>query len=193
MPSGTAALNQLRAQPVTWLQANPMTVYANGSSIKPSTFFIAHDGRKYKVAPQKYGFGGDAFAAWHVPVDSSSNVTFSSLTAVPVSRQGGPDIVLTTQLTGCCFACASNNDMVFMQHVQPQGTTPAKLASDMGGGSFSGVGPIQMAFGSDGVSYDNAKNRVIIVGLRTQRTWRIYAQIQDSAFNVLTARKIWEG
>jgi len=101
---------------------------------------------------------------------------------------GGPNIMVTGQLTGCSFIMtAGAGGSVNVAHVSPTGTTGvllrAALAAANAGAQIYGVG-----------QYDHNDRTVSIMGVRTGTTWRIYAQKHDATtydYRIKSVYQIW--
>jgi hypothetical protein len=101
---------------------------------------------------------------------------------------GGPDIMVTGQLSGCSFIMvAAAAGTVNVAHVHPTGTTGALLRAALiaanPGAQIYGVG-----------HYDSNDRTVSIMGVRTGTAWRIYAQKHDSTtgdYRIKSVYQIW--
>jgi hypothetical protein len=62
------------------------------------------------------------------------------------------DIMVTTLLNGCTFVCQEVGNNVLMAHVQPIGLTGNQL-------------------------YNSQTDEATIIGVRTGRKWRVFAQV----------------
>lgn len=141
-----------------------------------------HDSKNFKFSPHPGDLVGDPvqLMAWHVEVSPSAAIALAGIPSLPVSRIGGPDIVLTTLLNGCTFVCQPTAHSVLMAHVQPTGgTSAADLETGimntgvLAGGA--GAAP-KLVFGGSRC-YTAASNDVTIIGVRSGRQWRMFAQI----------------
>jgi hypothetical protein len=87
--------------------------------------------------------------------------------------QGGPDIVVTTELTGCSFIVRERQNALNVVHIQPpQGVSgenlQAQLSTTAGNTAVYGRG-----------DYNNGLRAATIIGVR-RGEWRIYAQKNNS-------------
>lgn len=140
-----------------------------------------HNSKNFKFSPNQQDITGESaqLMVWHVDVASSANINIGAIPSLPVSRNGGPDIVVTTLLNGCTFACEPTANAVNMAHIQPTGgATAASLETDvLNNGSVGGGGvPATNVFGGERC-YTAASNDVTIIGVRNGAQWQIYAQI----------------
>ena len=143
-----------------------------------------HDSKNFKFATDRRDLVGSPaqVMAWHVDVvGSDSNAIVGNIVpALAVSRNGGPDIVLTTLLNGCTFACDPTPHSVLMAHVQPkgEGTTGENLHVRIESGGMQLQGSQGLAgkrtFGR--INY-TANDDVTIIGVRSGTRWRMFAQV----------------
>ncbi len=141
-----------------------------------------HDSKNYKFSTDPADLIGTPaqVMAWHVDVSASAGIALGNIPSLAVSRNGGPDLMVTTLLNGCTFICEARANDVLMAHVQPTGgTTAAQLETDvintgvLAGGGAAGSG---IAFGG-GRSYTANNNDVTIIGIRNGTQWQVFAQI----------------
>ena len=141
-----------------------------------------HNSKNFKFSQHHFQLLGDMIQpmVWHVDVSAANAIAINNIPSVQVSRGGGPDVVVTTLLNGCTFACEPRPTHVLMAHVQPLGTTPALLETNvtangiLAGGTVVGAATV---FGG-GISYQPANHDVTIIGVRdVQQRWNMYAQI----------------
>lgn len=98
------------------------------------------------------------------------------------------DLMLTTQFTGCCYCFAVNGGDLAAAHIDPQGHTTgftgqyiAQQLRDNGGFS-NGNGGVFHAYGrvaagsNDPGGYPQAAHQMIIVAVKRNGGWRVYAQ-----------------
>ena len=141
-----------------------------------------HNSKNFKFSPNKQDLVGNPVRvmAWHVDVSQSTKIDIGNIPSLPVSRCGGPSIVLTTLLNGCTFVYEPTEHCVLMAHVQPTaGTNAEKLETDImkDGALANGAGvTAKHTFGGD-QGYTAADNDVTIIGVRSGQQWRLFAQI----------------
>ncbi len=92
---------------------------------------------------------------------------------------GGPDLMLTSQLTGCMFGIGSNaagNRLV--SHIQPDGTNAnlANRRTDLTNATNLGYTNVDRTF----VKGNDYQEQAMIVGIRRNGQWQIYAQHRDA-------------
>jgi hypothetical protein len=129
-----------------------------------------------KVAP-----AANEFNAYYVPMAQMDDVWNGSSHYVLPSA-GGPDVMITSRLSGCRFAVGSDaNGAVLVSHVQPskainEGLRQGSLAGVVSGG-FAQQGGTQTA--SFAMEQDYAKgDKAAVIGLRNGGTWHFYLQAQ---------------
>lgn len=117
--------------------------------------------------------------AWHIDVAPSSGLALGNLPATRVSRDNGPEIVLTTLLNGCSFVCEPTPTHVLMAHIQPTGgVNAAQLESSLiNGGGFGGGGGHNATVFGGARCYTALTNDVTIIGVRSGQRWRMFAQV----------------
>ncbi len=89
----------------------------------------------------------------------------------------GPDLMLTSQLSGCTFGIGSAaKGSQLVSHIQPNANaTASDLHEAVADGLTSGGGKFFER--QNGASYENTSNRATVVGVRNSGTWKFYAQI----------------
>jgi hypothetical protein len=116
---------------------------------------------------------------WYIHVDAANTVAFNAINSVQVQRVGGPDIVVTTLLTGCTFCVSPEPGFVHMAHIQPGGgINHTTLANNVTNGHFALQVGHPTVFGS-GHGYNPAVEDVTIVGVREGNQWKVYAQFHN--------------
>lgn len=208
MATPTEALGKLRSDPRNFLrQYFLMTVRAMGQS-GPTAYWLGGTGyvdlegrpvynrtarpgrvlgtlrmqesKNFKFSPNRNDLIGTPaqLMVWHVDVTPSASIVNDQVPALAVSRNGGPDIMVTTLLNGCTFACEATPHAVLMAHVQPTGGTTAPQLETyiMNRGALVGGAGARRAFGG-GRCYTAMSSDVTIVGVRAGQQWRIFAQI----------------
>jgi hypothetical protein len=210
MATPTAALQLLKADPETFLKNHYLlsvrTMFTSGvteywfggvgqvmgdgnvvytRTPRPGSILGSlhmHDSKNFKFSPYRFELVGDPIKtmAWHVDVTESHTTNLAQIPPLAVSRHGGPDLVVTTLLNGCCFVCEPAVNAVFMAHLRPTGGTHADQLENtvINTGAFNGGGGVgaKVAFGG-ARSYNVTDHDVTIVGLRDSGRWRMFAQI----------------
>lgn len=218
--SGTACLdvlaNGLMRDPVTWLNANELLL-SGGDIAGKTVFHLSYDGgyNRFCIEPmnaiaQQHGcyFEGIQIpaVAWHQWTPGGNN--HSNMTGV--SLDAGPDIMITTQMTGCSLVYKrATNGKVYVAHAYPDtrnrdaakkktgsglaeelkgqhGATAADF-SNATGGTVEVYGPT--GDGTDG--YDMDTNRLYIVGIRRAGAWKIYGQHVASGTRALRVYRLY--
>jgi hypothetical protein len=139
-----------------------------------------------KLRMRKSTLAADEFDAWYVAMVVSGSGVQTTHSMVPGA--GGPDILLTSQLSGCTFgigsATASGGRLV--SHIQPLGTATGR--TDMHTEMLAGLntGGVDSLFEKENRpgahSYGgNANNRASVIGVRHNGQWGFYAQTYNNA------------
>ncbi|MBX3585719.1 MAG: hypothetical protein KF796_03660 [Ramlibacter sp.] len=149
-----------------------------------------HNSKNFKFARNQGAVVGVTAPAmvWHVDVVGAAAINVAAIPSLQVSRVGGPDIMVTTLLNGCTFACEARVNDVLMAHVQPTGTTAALLeANVIANGALANGGAVGSltAFGGN-LGYNPGASDVTIVGVRTNGAWALYAQIHPRNQRAIT-------
>lgn len=104
----------------------------------------------------------------------------------------GPDLMLTSQLSGCTFGVGSAADgSQLVSHIQPNAdATPADLHHAVVGAMTGGTDKL-LERQSD-ASYGDTSNRATVVGVRNGGTWNFYTQIYKTGLGgaLLEAREL---
>ncbi len=139
-----------------------------------------HDSKMFKLEPYdlapRLAGQGVIISAHHVPVVQSNALNIGT-TQIP---RGGAvaDIMVTTLLNGCTFVCQEVGDNVLMAHVQPIGLTGQQLATNIANGTFNIAGVQAGTLRSFGPNvYNSQTEEATIIGVRTGRKWRVFAQV----------------
>ncbi len=192
-----AAFNQLTTEPVRFLKTYPLKITgamgasgvsqyllgARGPSQRPGRFMGTHNWkttesfniRPDNVVARAYLPGAHQFGAHSIQM----NVGTPALTFYQLPAAGGPNIMLTGQLSGCSFVIlppAGGN--LNVAHVQPvtrdaSMTLRNNLAAAYHGGFVYGI---RNARGF----YKSKIHEVAVVGVRSAGSWRIFAQKQEN-------------
>lgn len=192
----STALHTLRTYPSTFLANNLVSIDGKSRSEVIVTKFGYHDvfaqpineGFKfspYFISSRKVGIDGMSHKALRVHnVRMNPNTEDLTISAIPgyILGAGGPDIMVTGQLSACVFAVRQEVGRLIVAHIQPGGgrQSGAMLAQTirmMGhfapipNTTFNG-GRVTHVFGL-GRGYTA---RAHVLGVRTGGLWRIYAQ-----------------
>lgn len=104
---------------------------------------------------------------------------------IPAPQPGGPWLLVTTPLTGCCFGVVNGvAGAIQCCHAQhAPGQTSAQLRTTMGGLGMDGI------YG-DGQEYQGATNYALIIGIPHNGAWRIYCQRQSRGLDRFSIRGV---
>ncbi len=115
---------------------------------------------------------------------------------------GAPDLMVTTQLTGCSVVYYLNGANLVAAHVQPSATVNAEAIctnlragarlSKAPGLAVTGVFGAQPAKGGDPKNYLKVGNNNYCVGVRAGGVWNLYAQQRPGGFGVGAAKVAWK-
>ena len=128
---------------------------------------------------QKPGLADNEFDAYYIPMVQTADVGGGN-SHYRLPTAGGPDIMLTSQLSGCRFGTGSDaNGVTLVTHIQPnQGVQKdvrqADLAVNVAQGFVDQGGTTGSGF-SMGGTYTQG-NKATIVGVRTGGVWHFYQQ-----------------
>jgi len=113
--------------------------------------------------------GKFVFDAWCIPMSEKDDGPLARHVLLPGS--GGPDIALTSQMSGCTFGIGSpgRDGSRFVSHVRPPAGRQEASLGDME--AFFDRGS---RVGSR--SYANRENYATVIGIRQDGNWRFYAQ-----------------
>jgi len=98
---------------------------------------------------------------------------------------GGPNLMVTGQLSGCSFAIRENGDGTLdATHIQPSRNVPAGLLNR----TLKRTGEWTEVYGRENYS---AAHRASIIGVRRAGSWRIFAQKQnENDFGVAKVKQL---
>jgi hypothetical protein len=130
--------------------------------------------------PAKTQPAAGEFNAWYIAMAAQGAPVMTRHAFLPGT--GGPDIALTSKLSGCSFGVGSAvaDGSRIVSHVQPPpgAPNPAVWAS-MRAAASSGV--MDAVFDREGQpgadNYGNPANRATVIGIRSNGYWQLYAQI----------------
>lgn len=187
------ALYRLRNDPLGFLRTNLLSIAGASQSNARLYYFGFHDqfqrsattNEGFKFAPDQVfvrssvaGTDGKSTTAVSVHnvrmIPSNEDVDLSDIEAYTLGA-GGPDLMVTGQLSGCVFAVQQQPGGLVVAHIQPGGkrqSGPMLRESIRLMGRFRGHGRVTRVFGV-GKDYPV---RAHVVGVRTGGTWHLYAQ-----------------
>ncbi len=134
--------------------------------------------------------GADEFNAHYVAMKQIDDQPQTTHYALP---DDGPDLMLTSQLSGCTFGIGSAaNGARLVSHIQRgEGFTAVDQHDAVTGGLVHGVDRV-FERQSDR-TYGDARNRATVIGLRANGGWRFYAQVYRGALfgnDLIEARRL---
>lgn len=198
------AYNALMANPSNFLRRYPVRIFGStgasgvvqyaienrGASHRPGSVLGTHgwhDSESFNIKVSNQVPNGHTFNAHSVHMDvGQANMQFYRLPSI-----GGPNIMVTGQLSGCSFVfspIAHSND-VNVAHVQPQvGNSGATLRTNLAANH-----PNAFVFGiSNQAGFYNGANRAVsVIGVRQGGIWRFYSQKQDRTTGDYRVRSVW--
>jgi hypothetical protein len=115
---------------------------------------------------------------------------------------GAPDLMVTTQLTGCSVVYYLNGANLVAAHVQPSATVNAEeictnlradgRLSKAPGLAVTGVFGAQAAKGGDPKNYLKVGNRNYCIGVRSGGAWNLYAQQRPGGLAIGGQKVAWK-
>ncbi len=189
----TTALQMLKSDPVNFLGHNLVSIAGHNQSGVRMYYFGYHDNfaanhntnegfkfgaQRAVVQSAKVGLDHMSTTALQVHnlrmIPNAEDFDVSSIEAY-VLGAGGPDLMVTGQLSACVLAVQTIPGGLVVAHIQPggarqTGTTLRQTIKLMG--RFNGYGRVTHVFGP-GVDYPM---RAHVIGIRTGGTWHLYAQ-----------------
>lgn len=117
----------------------------------------------------------DKFPVWYIRMQQMSDSLIT--THYPLPTSGGPDIMLTSQLSGCSFGVGSPSAHTqLVSHIQP--STPGNTGLDPQVQSG-------LVFGQKGIfsrqqGHYAGDELATIIGIRTDSVWRFYNQVRSA-------------
>lgn len=203
--SPSQALNMLQNQPETFLRKYPVRIFGDptgshvahyrledgGASQRPGSrlgTLRMHATQLFEIRSRGAAFGNPAGSVWFqahsVKMFSSSDPNAIGTYTLPAA--GGPDLMVTGQLSGCAFAIHDNGGGSFVvAHIRPHdasGNTAEVLH-----GTLRNTGYWNIVYGRGDYSRDR---RASIIGVRRAGQWHIYAQKQDGTTGDYSVRKV---
>jgi len=132
------------------------------------------------------------FQAWYIPMTEMNAGGGGLAHHVTLSGNGGPDIALTSQMSGCTLGIGSalGDGSRFVAHIRPPSGPPniqtyADMRNDASLGTMDGFFERPSRPGTQ--SYGNPHNRATIIGVRHAGQWHFYAQTYN-----FDARKLFK-
>jgi hypothetical protein len=187
------ALYRLKNDPLGFLRSNLLSIAGHSQSNSRIFYFGFYDTfARTATTNEGFKFAADAVMA----SSTTAGIDGKSVTAVSVHNvrmipsaedvdlsdiesytlgTGGPDLMITGQLSGCVFVVQQIPTGLVVAHIQPGGKRqagPMLRESVRLMGRFRGHGRVTRVFG---VGKDYAA-RAHVVGVRTGGTWHLYAQ-----------------
>lgn len=181
------ALYQLRQSPQTFLQNNLLNLAGDAVSGTRINYLSRYDGigasvnEGFSISPTpRYSSSNGIDGKTHTAV-SVHNVRMNKSTEdldvsaiEPYVLAGGPDIMVTGQLSACIFIVQQLGAQLVVAHIQPggkrqTGTTLRQTLKLMG--RFAGHGRVTHVFGLGDYS-----QRAYVVGIRQGGGWHLYGQ-----------------
>lgn len=128
------------------------------------------------------------FRAYYVAMRQIEEDVTTTHYALPAA--GGPDLMLTSQLSGCTFGYGSQSQggACLVSHIQPAGAGGGRRApgatSEIGKAAlrFAVLGPMQ----GGTVLETSGQVKVTVIGSRTNGRWVFYKQVKDDATQKIT-------
>ncbi|KAB7648427.1 hypothetical protein [Polymorphobacter fuscus] len=161
---------------------------------RPGIFGTTLNISSFKLEPGGAAVGAGTVAQAHVvPMVNHNSTIYGCFdlqgvtNAMPnyVLDAGGDGLMVTGELSNCCFAWVQQGNDLWCTHVQPVGgITPGNLQTELSTtGSFAGLpGTALSTFGRN--QYPGG--RASIIGVREGGVWNLYAQKTDTSFDTLT-------
>ena len=190
----TAPTSQTRA-----FQIGDASAFLNGPVHRPDSFFKTFKMREtqaFMVSPQGTGMGGvPAQASWLAMSEWDGPPSINNISVLTLDTQG-PSLMFTANLTGCAVAMSDlGNGRIAIAHVRPNAemANPPKGALD-----GEGLNTLLSKSGWTAV-YGRSDylptRQVVIVGVRRNNHWKLYAQKQSmpgaGAGDVLSVHRIF--
>jgi hypothetical protein len=184
------AIQMLATQPLEFLRKNSLTPYAAGGAGVQTYYMVdtgaviqrpgsrlgnlnTHAGQRFQARPNG-AMGGHPFQALHIPVQPSN----IAINAFPLHTVG-TNLMITTQLTGCCIVMVPGAGTYSVAHLQPTGETGVQLRQRLAAQKIKVYG-----------ATDYAPGRGVLVGVRSGGQWSFYTQTQDAHFNVTGVKQL---
>jgi hypothetical protein len=186
------ALQELQTQTSSFLGRYPVRIFGDpsgsqvssyriedgGASQRPGTVLRTHSmqaTQMFQVRARGSAFGNPAGSVWFnahsVKMFDSNQLANIGTYTLPVA--GGPDLMLTGQLSGCAFAIQDNGDgSLVVAHIQPGQHVDAVTLQR----TLQNTPGWTTVYGREDYGQDRVAS---IVGGRVNGRWRIWVQKQD--------------
>lgn len=169
------------------------TKLGHTGATRPGVFGQSLNISSFKLEPGAAGAGEGAITNAHVvPMVNHNGTMYGSLdlngitTAMPYYALDatGEGVMVTGELSNCCFAWIQQGADLWCIHVQPVGgITPTNLQTELSTtGRFAAAPATALStFGRN----DYPGGRASVIGVREGGVWNLYAQRSDTSFNTL--------
>lgn len=181
---------------------NPGGTRGHLGATRPGTIITSwtHEISSFKIAtapnvPQQYG--GAQFTALVVPMVYWDQIPLD-MGLPEISRldayllDGSAQIMITGQLSNCCFCFVQSGADLACTHMNPRGSegTPVQMQQTLK--NIGGFANYAGAFGTYG--RENYPGYANVIGVRVGGTWRLYSQQSNDMFKTITgAFQIYPG
>jgi hypothetical protein len=165
------------------LPGNTVTGFTTGLS---GILGLTKDREKIKfrkvAIPPRTQLGTDEFDAWYIAMtELGSN---AQTTHFPLPGNSGPDLMLTSQLSGCTVGIGSGttSGSRLVSHIQPPSgeldeDTLTRMHDDTVNRMTDGFDAVFERANQPGARhYGDARNRATVVGVRRGNAWEFWAQ-----------------
>ncbi len=197
--AGATAPNQnavnLRQYNIEKRDGTGTNITGHRGATRPGLFGHQRQISSWKLAPGAATVNGATINQAHVvPMVNHSGVIYGCLdlhgnvTAMPYYQLDatGDGLMVTGELSNCCFTWAVQGADLWCIHVQPVGgITPIALQTAIAGtGRFAAAPHTPLAtFGRN----DYPVGRASVIGVRQGGSWNLYAQTTNDSFNTIAA------
>lgn len=126
-------------------------------------------------------------------ITSIEVVILDKIESYPLPEVGGPDIMITGQLSGCAFASLVQGAQTMVAHIQPNNepwrtNTDLRLRTNLrNGGRFllAPAAPFTSVFGVDAYN-PSIGQKAYVIGVRNHGTWGLYYQVASASITSTT-------
>jgi hypothetical protein len=167
-------------------------------NVRPGSIlpFMSHNISSFRIstAPEQTGVDQTQFSAISVPmVTYSPNPPFDITQIEPYYVDASQDIMITGQLSGCCFCWLDVGGILWCAHIQPlKGTMDGlhlqTLINTQGHFFSQPTNPLG-TFGK----HDYVLNNATLIGVKHGGGWKMYAQISGDGIKVSQCFRIFPG
>lgn len=190
------AVNTTAYQMVKRNAANGNTKEGHTGATRPGVFgFGSRDISSFKLERANGAAGAGSIPVAHlVPMVNYSTNIYGCLdllgvtTAMPhyVLDNTGSGLMVTGELSNCCFAWIQQGNDLWCIHVQPVGgITPVALHNRLAVGATGAFGAAPGVALSTFGRNDYPGGRASVFGVREGGIWNLYAQLSNDSFNTL--------